>query len=149
MRLKYYFFSVVIAIVFLSGCSKIVFNKSSADWAFGFVVWDGYIYQLSDEYVDEIDEEIGKVTKYSDTERTYSGNFSNVYEKGTKYYAMQGISTEEAIAIEEDGKYRKAIRDGKYEKNNFKFFVPVLETNMNVSNEGTFHYLKFVELISK
>lgn len=47
-------------------------------------------------------------------ERTYSGNFSNVYEKGTKYYAMQGRSTEEAIAIEEDGKYRKAIRDGKY-----------------------------------
>ena len=38
---------------FLSGCSN-VFNKSSADWAFGFVVWDGYIYQLSDEYVDEI-----------------------------------------------------------------------------------------------
>ncbi|MBB4825972.1 hypothetical protein HNO89_003209 [Sporosarcina luteola] len=36
-------------------------------------------------------------------------------KKGTKYYAMQGISTEEAIAIkEENGKYRKAIRDGKY-----------------------------------
>ncbi|MGE7928972.1 hypothetical protein [Lysinibacillus xylanilyticus] len=114
MRLKYYFFSVVIAIVFLSGCSNTI-NKSSADWAFGFVVWDGYIYQLSDEYVDEVDEEIGKVTKYSDTEGTYYGNFSNVYEKGTKYYAMRGISTEEAIAIEEeDGKYRKAIRDGKY-----------------------------------
>ena len=53
LRLKYYFFSVVIAIVFLSGCSN-VFNKSSADWAFGFVVWDGYIYQLSDEYLYEI-----------------------------------------------------------------------------------------------
>ncbi|WP_433594995.1 hypothetical protein [Lysinibacillus xylanilyticus] len=111
MRLKYYFFSVVIAIVFLSGCSNAI-NKS---WAFGFVVWDGYIYQLSDEYVDEVDEEIGKVTRYSDTEGTYYGNFSNVYEKGTKYYAMRGISTEEAIAIEEeDGMYRKAIRDGKY-----------------------------------
>ncbi|MFJ7887009.1 hypothetical protein ACIQYL_02850 [Lysinibacillus xylanilyticus] len=114
MRSKYYFFSVVIAIVFLSGCSNAI-NKSSADWAFGFVVWDGYIYQLSDEYVDEVDEEIGKVTRYSDTEGTYYGNFSNVYEKGTKYYAMREISTKEAIAIEEeDGKYRKAIRDGKY-----------------------------------
>ena len=40
-------------IVFLSGCSN-VFNKSSADWAFYFVVWDGYIYQLSDDYVDNI-----------------------------------------------------------------------------------------------
>ena len=102
---------------FLSGCSNdssAVINNSSADWAFEFVVWDGYIYQLSDEYVDDVDEEIGEVTKYSDMEGTYSGNFSNVYEKGTKYYAMQGISTEEAIAIEEEGKYRKAIRDGKY-----------------------------------
>lgn len=87
---------------------------SNSSWASSFVVWDGYIYQLSDEYVDEIGEEIGKVTKYSDTEGTYSGNFSNLYKKGTKYYAMPGISTEEAIAIEGEGKYRKAIRDGKY-----------------------------------
>lgn len=101
------------AIVFLSGCSN-VFNKSSVDWAFSFVVWEGYIYQLSDEYVDNVGKKIGKVTKYSDTERTYFGNFSNFYEKGTKYYAILGISTEEAIAIEEEGKYRKAMRDGKY-----------------------------------
>jgi hypothetical protein len=116
MRIKYFFFPLM-AIAFLSGCSNdssVVINNSSADWAFEFVVWDGYIYQLNDEYVDDVDEEIGEVTKYSDMEGTYSGNFSNVYEKGTKYYAMQGISTEEAIAIEEDGKYRKAIRDGKY-----------------------------------
>lgn len=113
MRLKSSFFLVVMAMVFLSGCSNI-FNKSSADWVSDFVVWDGYIYHLSEEYVEEIDEEIGEVTKYSDTEATYSGNFSNVYIKGTKYYAIQGISTEEAIAIEEDGKFRKLIRDGKY-----------------------------------
>ena len=79
-----------------------------------FVVWDGYIYQLTDEYVESVDEEIGEVTKYSDMEGTYSGNFSNEYEKGTKYYAIQGISTGEAIAIEDEGKYKKAIRDGKY-----------------------------------
>ena len=115
LRLKYNFFCVVIAIVLLSGCSNSnPFNNSSADWAFQFVVWDSYIYQLSDEYVENIDEKIGEVTKYSDMEGTYSGNFSNTYEKGTKYYAIQGISTEEAIAIEEKGKYRKAIRDGKY-----------------------------------
>ncbi|NEU31951.1 hypothetical protein GN156_14355 [bacterium LRH843] len=47
---------------------------------------------------------------------TYSGNFSNVYKKGTKYFSFEGISTDEAIAIEEDddGKYRKVIKDGKY-----------------------------------
>ena len=116
MRLKYFFCSLI-AIAFLSGCSNdssANINNSSAEWAFKFVVWDGYIYRLSDEYVDDIVEEIGEVTNHSVIEDTYSGNFSNVYEKGTKYYAMQGISTEEAIAIEEEGKYRKAIRNGKY-----------------------------------
>ena len=115
MRLKYNFIFIITVIVFISGCSSTnPFNNSSAEWAFNFVVWDGYIYQLTDEYVEKIDEEIGEVTKYSDMEGTYSGNFSNTYEKGTKYYAIQGISTDEAIAILENGKYRKAIRDGKY-----------------------------------
>ena len=93
---------------------QLLLKIQQQSWAFQFVVWDGYIYQLSDEYVEDVDDEIGEVTKYSDMEGAYSGNFSNVYEKGTKYYAMQGISTEEAIAIEEEGKYRKAIRDGRY-----------------------------------
>lgn len=102
-------------IVFITGCSNSnPFDHSSADWAFEFVVWDGYIYKLSEEYVESIDEEIGEVTKYSDMEGTYSGNFSNTYEKGTKYYSIQGISTDDSIAIKEKGKYKKAIRDGKY-----------------------------------
>ncbi|MBK3497018.1 hypothetical protein JFL43_19675 [Viridibacillus sp. YIM B01967] len=113
MRLKNYLFTVLISVIFLLGCSNN--NNSSADWAFSFIVWDGYIYQLSNESVNDISEEIGEVTKYSDMEGTYSGNFSNAYEKGTKYYSIEGISTQEAIAIEvEDGKYRKAFRDGKY-----------------------------------
>lgn len=115
MRLKYNFICIVTAIVFISGCSNSTpFDNSSADWAYNFVVLEGYIYQLTDEYVESIDEEIGEVTKYSDMEGTYSGNFSNAYEKGTKYYAIQGISTDEAIAIKDEDKYKKAIRDGKY-----------------------------------
>lgn len=115
LGLKYNFLCVAISIVLLSGCSNSNHNdNSSADWAFEFVVWNDYIYQLTDEYVENIDEKIGEVTKYSDMEGTYSENFSNTYKKGTKYYAIQGISTEKAIAVEEKGKYRKAIRDGKY-----------------------------------
>lgn len=101
----------------LSGCIEMKVNKSSADWAYSFVVFDGYIYKLSDEYVNNINEEIGKVTSFSNMEGTYTGNFSNEYEKGTKYYSIMGVSTEKEIAIkEENGKYRKAIRDGKYEE---------------------------------
>ncbi|WP_245804744.1 lysozyme inhibitor LprI family protein [Halobacillus hunanensis] len=66
----------------------------ATSWAYPFVVWDGYIYVVSDEYVTEIDSEIGQVTKYSEMEQ-YSGNFSNVYEKGTKYYSIENTSTED------------------------------------------------------
>lgn len=101
-----------IILIFISVVSA---SCSNSSWAYSFVVWNGYIYQISDEYVDEISDEIGEVTKYTDREGTYSGNFSNKYKKGTKYYAIDGISTDEAIAIEEEnGEYRKATRDGKY-----------------------------------
>ncbi|WP_082625460.1 hypothetical protein [Cytobacillus dafuensis] len=118
MRIKKCLITAIICVFFilvLSGCNNSSSENSSADWSASFVVWDGYIYHLTDEYVDEIDGEIGVVTKYSDKEGTYSGNFSNVYEKGTKYFAIKGINTEEAIAIQEEGgKYRKVIREGKY-----------------------------------
>ncbi|RLQ91411.1 hypothetical protein [Planomicrobium sp. Y74] len=106
------------ALVLLSACSTLNANNSSADWAFSFVVWDDYIYQLGDEYVLDVDEEIGEVTVYSDMESSYKRNFSNEYEKGTKYYSINGTSTDEAIAVqEEDGTYRKAFRDWEYERN--------------------------------
>jgi hypothetical protein len=118
LKLKNLLFISVIFTILVSvttGCSYGNSEKSSASLAFSFVVWNGYIYKLSDEYVEEVTEEIGEVTKYSDIEGTYSGNFSNEYEKGTKYFSVKGISTDEAIAIQEqDGKYRKAIRYGKY-----------------------------------
>lgn len=95
-------------------CSLLLPGKSFAEWAYSFVVYDGYIYVISDEYVAHIDKEIGQVTKYSDKEGTYYGNFSNTYKKGTKYYSIKGVSTNLAIAIEDNGKYIKAIRSGEY-----------------------------------
>ena len=105
---------LIINILFIAlisgGCSN-----SNSSWAYSFVVWNGYIYQISDEYVSDIGEEVGKVTKYADKEGTYFGDFSNKYQKGTKYYEIEGISTDEAIAIKEgNGEYRKATNQGKY-----------------------------------
>ena len=86
----------------------------ATSWAYPFVVWDDYIYVISDEYVEKINKEIGEVTKYSDMEQ-YEGNFSNVYPKGTKYYSIDGIDTDTAIAIHiGNGLYIKAIREGEY-----------------------------------
>ncbi|WP_139194322.1 hypothetical protein [Bacillus sp. MUM 13] len=101
-------------------CFAILFSllhpkQSFAKWAYAFVVYDGYTYVLSEESVTDIDKEIGEVTKYSDIEGTYSGNFSNEYHKGTKYYSIKGISTDQAIAVADHGHYKKAERRGKYE----------------------------------
>jgi hypothetical protein len=89
----------------------------SADWAYAFVVNDGNMYVRSDEIVNESDlgEQVGEVTYYSDREGTYSGNFSNIYPKGTLYYEIEGISPNEAIAIRtENNDYIKATYSGKY-----------------------------------
>ncbi|SDN24029.1 hypothetical protein SAMN04488137_3708 [Fictibacillus solisalsi] len=95
------------------------FSKSlvSASWAYPFVVWDHYTYSISEEYVDQVGKEIGEVTKHSDQEGEYTGNFSNQYKKGTKYFEIKGVSTDKAIAVEEPGgKYIKAIREHKYQE---------------------------------
>ncbi|MBS4174674.1 hypothetical protein [Bacillus sp. FJAT-49736] len=121
MRTIYVILCTVLSISFL------VSDKSFAKWAYPFVVWNGYIYVVNDEKVKEIGKEIGHVTKYSDREGTYSGNFSNSYKKGTKYYSIKGINTDEAIAVQDgNGKYVKATRDGKYVKptKNEKYVKP-------------------------
>ncbi|MCA1029688.1 hypothetical protein LCL95_01420 [Bacillus timonensis] len=89
-------------------------NTSATKWVYPFVVWDGYVYVVTDEYVDEIDKEIGGVSVYSDMEEL-PGNFSNAYKKGTAYYSIRGIKPDVSIAVqEENGKYRKADREEKY-----------------------------------
>ena len=124
MRNRQLFF---VALVFLFVCTSLLPTKSLAKWAFPFVVWDGYIYVISDELVEEVDKKIGRVTKYNDMEGTYSGNFSNEYKKGTAYYSIPGVSTDEAIAIEEEGgNYKKAVRDGEYEGNKYSLGVPIM-----------------------
>lgn len=117
-------FSVVIVLILST--SMLFPIKSLASWAYAFVVWDGYVYVVTDEQVNEVDKKIGHVTKYSDREGTYSGNFSNTYPKGTKYYSIRGVSTDEVIAIqEENGTYIKATRDGKYAGNKYGLSAPV------------------------
>ncbi|MEC1179628.1 hypothetical protein P9B03_14100 [Metasolibacillus meyeri] len=103
--------SIFVAYVLVTGCSS-----SSPDWAYHFVVWNDYMYVVSDEYTENVGSVIGEVTKFSDSEGTYSGNFSNKFEEGTKYYEIEGVDTDVSIAIEEGSRYRIAHHNGKYEK---------------------------------
>lgn len=117
-------------------CSFIFSTTSFATkWVHMFVVWDGYVYVVKDEYVTEIDKEIGQVTKYSDMEQ-YTGNFSNIYRKGTKYYSINDISTDVSIAVEdESGKYKKAVREKEY-----TFGGTVEDNSKGAINEGKFNF---------
>ncbi|WP_342567210.1 hypothetical protein MKY09_17600 [Psychrobacillus sp. FSL K6-4046] len=110
------------ALILLLG-SFFILSPAMASWAYQFVVWDGDVYIITEENVEKIGKEIGHVTKYSDREGTYSGNFSNTFPKGTKYYEIVEVDPEEAIAVESEvGIYVKANSDGEYagsKKNNW------------------------------
>lgn len=77
-----------------------------------FVVYSGDIYEISDDELipsEEIDKKIGHVTKYSDEEGTYRGNFSNIYPKGTPYYSIINTDPKDFIAIKtQEGIFVKA-----------------------------------------
>ncbi|AQQ53122.1 hypothetical protein [Planococcus lenghuensis] len=109
------------AALLLSGCQELTepggdSGTTAAVWAYEFVKWNDEVYVMTDEVVSEVGEELGEVTMYSDAEGSYDGNFSNSYEEGTKYFAITGVSPEEAIAVREDGgTYRKAIIEDAYE----------------------------------
>ncbi|XID94882.1 hypothetical protein ACF3MZ_10350 [Paenibacillaceae bacterium WGS1546] len=89
-----------------------------ASWAYRFVVYSGDIYKVTDEPVQpyEIEKKIGQVTRYSDIEGTYAGNFSNAFPKGTGYYSIKEASPNDVIAIKvQEGTYVKAVNQGHYD----------------------------------
>lgn len=125
MRFKkgIYLFSIVYI------ASTLFVGSVYASWAYMFVVNDGNIYVITEEQVKPslIGSSIGKVTKYSDSEGTYSGNFSNRYPKGTKYYEIIGVEIKDAIAVKENEEvYVKATYGGEYAggKNNGSDYLP-------------------------
>ncbi|WP_409250893.1 hypothetical protein V1502_12060 [Bacillus sp. SCS-153A] len=94
--------------------TSFTYNAVATSWAYPFVVWEDYIYVLTEEAVTDIGEGIGKVTAFSDMQQL-PGNFSNELGAGTNYYSIINISTDEAIAVEvENGVFHKAERKEKY-----------------------------------
>ncbi|MGE8205337.1 hypothetical protein ACQKP0_12290 [Heyndrickxia sp. NPDC080065] len=103
--------------VFLIGCTFLI-STAYAKWAYAFVVYNGDIYVISETQIEpnQIGKKIGKVTKYSDQEGSYKGNFSNMFPKGTEYYEIKGMQTKEAIAVKKsEERFIMAKYDGKYD----------------------------------
>jgi hypothetical protein len=107
---------ISVVLVFLIACTFLISN-TYAKWAYAFVVNNGNIYVVSETHIEsnKIGKKIGEVTKYSDQEGTYSGNFSNQFPKGTEYYEIKGVKTNEFIGIKESkDSFIKAKYHGKY-----------------------------------
>ncbi|MBH0231473.1 hypothetical protein [Halobacillus yeomjeoni] len=89
-------------------------SSGATSWAYPFVVWDGYVYEITEEPVSEVEEEIGEVTAYNDMAQE-RGNFSNALQEGTPYYKISGVSSDKAIAVKDrDGTLVKAVRLKEY-----------------------------------
>ncbi len=104
---------VIVAVILL----LIPINTAYAKWHNYFVVYNKNLYVITERKVNPelIGSKIGKVTKYSSREGTYSGNFSNKYPKGTKYYKIIGVDVNESIAVKEkDGTFTEAKYEGEY-----------------------------------
>lgn len=105
-------FFLLIAIVVAMQFPKQI---QATDWAYRFVVWEDTIYIVGEEPVTKVGKEIGHVTKYSDM-KSYGGDFSNTYPKGTKYFSIPGVDKEIAIAVQVGNHvYVKAESGGTYE----------------------------------
>lgn len=81
-------------------------------WAYPFVVWSGNVYKVTDEEVINslIVKRIGEVKTRPNDMGNYFGNASNYYPKGTEYFEIRGITTDNAIAVKnEEGKWLKAV----------------------------------------
>ncbi|MGY3718639.1 hypothetical protein ACWE42_24300 [Sutcliffiella cohnii] len=105
---KYLLFLISTSLLFFSGCS------SSTSWAFQFVNYNGVNYILTDEEVseEEIEEKIGEVQQYLETEQDSLDLSSNIYPKGTEIYSIKGIKVEEHIAVKDkEGKIVKLDAD--------------------------------------
>ncbi|WP_179952641.1 LPXTG cell wall anchor domain-containing protein [Cohnella abietis] len=90
----------------------------SADWAFRSVVYSENLYEVTDELVllSDIEKKIGKVTRYSDIEGTYPGNFSNTFPVGTEYYSIKDKDPKEIIAVKANkNTFVKAVNRGHYD----------------------------------
>jgi len=112
---------VIVMIVILllgAGCGRQqeqASTSSTNSWAYEFIQWQDVTYRLTDEVVENIGEPIGSVESYSlDELASTDGVFSNAFAVGTPIYSIDQVSTEDAIAVEQDGKWVRLFNTEKF-----------------------------------
>lgn len=84
-----------------------------SSFPYPLVVRDNQKYRVTNDEKININKVIGEILNYSTDEtliKEDTDNFSNYYPKGTQIWSIQGVDTNQAVAIEyEKNKYVKAI----------------------------------------
>ncbi|WP_101841884.1 hypothetical protein [Halobacillus sp. Marseille-P3879] len=115
---------------------------SAVSWAYPFVVWNGGVYQVTEETVEEVGKVIGEVETKPDEEGNYRGNASNAYEIGTKYYSISDSDPKEEIAVEDGNQYVKAVYENKAPKS-ASFYIYTFFLSIAVIVSAVLIYLRF------
>lgn len=96
----------------MSGCGQ---PQQTGSWAFSEVNWRDHVYKVTSESVTDVGRQIGSVTHYSDQESTpQTGTFSNMFPVGTKLFAIPGVATGIAFAVQTKHGYVRAVDTGAY-----------------------------------
>lgn len=96
------------------------------------VKYADHIYQVSEEIVDpsSIDRRIGEITEYAEEIKDASSDqASNFYPPGTDIYKIDDIPIEQALAIEFEGQFLKAVNQNNLvtkEKLLYNYIVPAV-----------------------
>ena len=112
-KLIYWLLPLIIVVV---SCSN---NEgSSKDWKYGFVVYHGYNYIVTEEHLkeSELDKKVGEIQKYSDNEMNAPNGtiFSNEIKKGTPLYSIKHVDKQTSLAVKSDDGFIKITSNGKY-----------------------------------
>ncbi|MFD0620537.1 hypothetical protein ACFQZR_24030 [Paenibacillus sp. GCM10027629] len=112
--------TILLALLLLTSCSAsqigektdtVTMNHAIASIASPSVKWNDRVYHETTEEVTDIGEEIGEIeTQSTDEMLETPNNHATSYPPGTKLFAIQGVDTSEAIAIQaSESMYYKAV----------------------------------------
>lgn len=138
------FIKLVITVIFF-----LLFTSSvnALKWAYPFVSWDGYVYQVLNETIPEekVGKVIGEVDTIPDDIGDFNGNASNKYEIGTKYYQIIGEKPGKAIAVRDGDEFLKAAIEYK-QAFSLSFFLKEHSKMLKMIGFSIFFILIFILL---
>jgi len=104
---------LLITSVMTIACGK----QPEPDWVSDFVVYEGNLYEVTQQKVEQVENKIGEIDKLIKDSAIHSGNISNTFPEGTVLYSIVNVEIQEAIAVEaSEGEYLQANFNGQYGK---------------------------------